>query len=68
VWFAAIPMVFVMAVTVVSLVLQIRSIGTAAVGTVPWINGLVGIVLMALTAVLVAYALRAWRRPAATVP
>jgi carbon starvation protein len=67
-WFAAIPMVFVMAVTVVSLVLQIRSIGTAEIGSVAWVNGLVGAILMALTALLVTYALRAWRRPPATVP
>ncbi|HLL24978.1 MAG TPA: carbon starvation CstA family protein, partial [Kofleriaceae bacterium] len=38
-WYTAIPMVFVFAVTLVSLVLQVKSLLHASVGTAPWING-----------------------------
>ena len=61
IWFTFVPMVLVMAVTVVSLVLQLRLITSAAAGSPPWINGLVSLVLLGLALVLVGYAIRAWR-------
>jgi carbon starvation protein len=60
-WFTAIPMVLVFAVTIVSLVFQFKLLFDAAVGTGPWINGLVSVVLLSLALVLVGYAVRAWR-------
>jgi len=68
VWFTAVPMVLVFAVTAVSLVLQIRFVMNAAVGSAPWINGLVSAVLLALALTLVGYAARAWRAIPATTP
>jgi carbon starvation protein len=62
-WFTIIPTVLVMAVTVTSLVLQVRNLGRYDAGTTPWINGLVALVLLALATALVAFALRAVRRP-----
>ena len=62
-WFTLIPTAFVLAVTVTSLVLQIRVMTTTAAWTTPWINGLVSIVLLALAGLLVAFATRAFRRP-----
>jgi carbon starvation protein len=68
-WFAAVPMVLVLAVTAVSLVIQVRQLGRADTGSVAWINGLVALVLLTLALVLVGFAVRAWRRPTpATVP
>ena len=61
IWFTAIPMVLVFAVTIVSLILQMKFLLRAAVGSPPWINGLVSVILLALAMVLVGYALRAWR-------
>lgn len=61
IWYTVGPMVLVMGVTVVALVLQARSLALAAVGTAPWINGLVSAVLLALAVTLVLYAARAWR-------
>jgi carbon starvation protein len=60
-WFTLIPMVLVFVVTVVSLVLQMKFLVRATVGTAPWINGLVSMVLLALALVLVGIAARAWR-------
>ncbi|MDQ3340920.1 MAG: carbon starvation protein A [Myxococcota bacterium] len=60
-WFTAIPMVLVFAVTIVSLTLQIKFLLRAAVGTAPWINGLVSVILLVLAAILVGYAGRAWK-------
>jgi carbon starvation protein CstA len=62
-WFTLIPTAFVLAVTVTSLVLQIRVMGTAAAWTTPWLNGLVSVVLLALAGLLVVFAARALRRP-----
>lgn len=64
IWYTVAPMVLVMAVTVVALVLQTQLLVNAAVGTAPWINGLVSAVLLALAVVLVVAAVRAWREPA----
>jgi carbon starvation protein len=64
IWFTVLPMVLVMAVTVVALVIQARTLADAAVGSALWINGLVSVVLLGLTAALVVYAARAWRAPA----
>jgi carbon starvation protein len=61
VWFTAIPMVLVFAVTLVSLVLQLELLATAAVGTAPWINGVVSVILLALSLALVGFAARAWK-------
>jgi carbon starvation protein len=61
VWYTVGPMVLVMAVTVVALVLQVRTIAEASVGSAPWINGLVSAILLALAVTLIAFALRAWR-------
>lgn len=60
-WYTLLPMLFVMAVTVTSLVLQMRALGRAAAGSAPWINGLVCAVLLVLACALVGYAVRAWR-------
>jgi hypothetical protein len=53
-----------MVVTVTSLVLQLRPLVAAAIGSAPWINALVSLVLLGLAITLVAYAVRAWREPA----
>jgi carbon starvation protein len=65
IWFTLAPMLLVFAVTVVSLVLQINLLTTAAAGSAPWLNGLVSLILLGLALILVAYAFRAWREPAA---
>jgi carbon starvation protein len=62
-WFTLIPTAAVLAVTVTSLILQIRVLGTAKAWSTPWLNGVVSVVLLALAALLVAYATRALRRP-----
>ena len=64
VWYTVAPMVLVMGVTVVALVLQTRTLAQTAVGSAPWINGLVSAVLLALAGTLVVFAVRAWREPA----
>lgn len=61
-WFATIPMVFVLGVTVVSLVLQIRQLATATFASAPWFNGLVALVLLALAASMIVIAVRALAR------
>ncbi len=63
-WFTLVPTALVMAVTVTSLVLQARNLTRFEVGTTPWINGLVAVILLALAAALVGFAVRAMRRPA----
>ena len=64
IWFTVVPMVFVMAVTVVALVLQTRALVDAAVGTRA-VDQRPGVaVLLGLAVVLVVYAVRAWRVPA----
>jgi carbon starvation protein len=68
IWFTLAPMVFVFVVTVVSLVLQIGQLSSGAVGTTPWLNGLVSLILLGLALILVGYALRAWRDKAAVPP
>jgi carbon starvation protein len=65
IWYTVAPMVLVMAVTVVALVLQTRTLVEATVGSAAWINGLVSAVLLALAVTLVIYAARAWREPTA---
>jgi len=65
-WFAAVPMVFVMAVTVVALVLHARQLVQAAVMSTSWLNGLVAVILLALTGALVWYATIALLRPTTT--
>ena len=60
-WFTAIPMVLVFCVTIVSLVFQVKFLLRAAIGTAPWINGLVSVILLALAMLLVGFAARAWR-------
>jgi carbon starvation protein len=61
IWFTAIPMVLVFAVTLVSLVFQVKFLLKASVGSAPWINGLVSVILLVLAIVLVGYAARAWK-------
>jgi carbon starvation protein len=61
IWFTLGPLVLVMTVTVVSLLLQIRQITQAPLGSAPWINGLVSMVLLGLALVLVGYAFRGWK-------
>ncbi|HEX5062114.1 MAG TPA: carbon starvation protein A, partial [Kofleriaceae bacterium] len=61
IWFTLAPMVLVFSVTVVSLTLQIKQLTHAAVGTAPWLNGLVSLILLGLALILVGYAARAWR-------
>jgi carbon starvation protein len=65
-WFTLVPLVVVFAVTVVSLVMQLRAVVRTAAFTVPWINGVVSTVLLALALILVGYAARAWRVPRAS--
>ncbi len=65
-WFTLVPMALVMAVTVTSLILQARNLARFEVGTTPWLNGLVAVVLLGLAAALVGFAARAVRQtPAA---
>lgn len=59
-WFTLVPMVFVFAVTTVSLFVQINLATDAATGSAAWINGLVSLVLLGLAVVLVIYAVRSW--------
>lgn len=66
IWYVVVPMVFVLAVTVVALVMQTRTLVEDAIGSAPWINGLVCAVLLVLAAMLVVYAVRAWRLPGPT--
>jgi len=61
IWFTLAPMVLVFSVTVVSLVLQIKALTEAAIGSASWLNGLVSLVLLGLALILVAYAYRAWQ-------
>jgi carbon starvation protein len=61
IWFTLAPMVLVFSVTVVSLVLQIKAVGSAAFGSAAWLNGLVSVILLGLALILVGYAARAWR-------
>ncbi|HEY5945196.1 MAG TPA: carbon starvation CstA family protein [Kofleriaceae bacterium] len=67
IWFTLAPMIFVFAVTVVSLALQINQVAKSAIGSAAWLNGLVSLVLLGLALILVGYAVQAWRglRPAA---
>jgi hypothetical protein len=60
-WFTLVPMALVLAVTVTSLVLQGRSVLSAAVGSTAWINGAVSVVLLGLAATLVAYGVQVVR-------
>lgn len=61
VWFTLLPMVLVFAVTVVSLVLQVKQVAAATVGSAAWLNGLVSLILLGLAMILVVYAARAWK-------
>ena len=54
-------MTSVFAVTLVSLVLQVKQVANSTVGSASWINGLVSLVLLGLAAILVIYAARAWK-------
>jgi carbon starvation protein len=63
IWFTVVPMFLVMAVTLVSLVLQMGQLSEAPVGSAQWLNGLVSLILLGLALVLVGYALRAWKSP-----
>jgi carbon starvation protein len=60
-WFTLVPMLLVMAVTVTSLVILIHDLFVAKAGSSSWINGLVAAVLLALTALLVAAAVKVLR-------
>jgi carbon starvation protein len=64
IWYVFAPMVFVMVVTVVSLLLQAQLLVRAAFGSARWLNGAVAIALLALAVTLVVEAARAWRGPA----
>ena len=61
-WFAAVPMVFVMAVTVVSLAIQARQVLQSEPLSMPWTNGVVALILIALAAVLVWFGAKAIRQ------
>jgi carbon starvation protein len=61
IWFTAIPMVLIFAVTIVSLGFQIKYVVKATVGSAPWINGLVSLVLLGLALALIGFAMRAWK-------
>ena len=61
-WYTFAPMVFVLAVTVVALVIQVGALVDAASFTAPWINGLVSVLLLGLAATLVVLAARAAAR------
>jgi len=67
-WYALVPMVLVMSVTVTSLALQLRALGTAAAGSPTWINGLVSALLLALAGTLCGYAYKAWRAGPVAAP
>jgi carbon starvation protein len=68
-WFAALPMAFVMTVTVVALVLQASHAFSQAAGLdLMAVNGLVAVTLLGLAAGLVAYGARAFRAAAALLP
>lgn len=58
-WYTFYPMLFVMAVTVTALVLQARQLWLAAIGSAPWINGLVSVLLLGLAAIMTVDAFRA---------
>lgn len=58
-WYTFYPMLGVMAVTVTSLVLQSRQLWQTPLGSAPWINGLVSVLLLGLSGVMVVDALRA---------
>jgi hypothetical protein len=45
----------------VSLVLQVKQIAHATVGSASWLNGLVSLILLGLALILVVYAARAWK-------
>jgi carbon starvation protein len=61
-WFAALPMAFVMTITVTALVLQASNAFSQAAGLdLMAINGLVAVTLLGLAAGLVAYGARAFR-------
>jgi carbon starvation protein len=61
-WFAALPMAFVMTVTVTALVLQASNAFSQAAGLdLMAVNGLVAVTLLGLAAGLVAYGARAFR-------
>jgi carbon starvation protein len=64
-WFATIPMFFVMAVTVVSLILQMKAafFRPAFAFDMTFANGVVSLVLLALAALLGMEAARAWGSP-----
>jgi carbon starvation protein len=66
-WFAALPMAFVMTVTVTALVLQASNAFAQAAGLdLMAVNGLVAVTLLGLTAGLVAYGARAFRTATAS--
>jgi carbon starvation protein len=65
-WYTFYPMLGVMAVTITALVLQARQLWRAALGSTPWINGLVSVLLLGLAAIMIFDAARA--RNVTTVP
>jgi len=67
-WFAAVPMGFVLIVTVVSLCLQVPNLWRSGVTSIAGINGAVSALLVALAASLVWYGARAMRRSTTPVP
>lgn len=66
-WYTAIPMVFVMAITVTALVVQIthgaRALRAETIDRTPVVNGFVGLILLALAVFFVVQAAGALRRP-----
>lgn len=64
-WYTFYPMLAVMAVTLTSLVLQARQLWQSPMGSPPWINGLVSVLLLILTAIMVG---DAWRSRKAMPP
>lgn len=66
-WFTVVSMALVMAVTVTSLAFLVDDLAVASVGSSGWINDLVAVVGLGLTALLVVAAVRVLRpgRPAA---
>lgn len=59
-WFTLLPCIFVATITLTSLVLQMRQLAEAAVGSPAWINALVAVVLAGLAVAVGVLGMRAW--------
>ncbi|MBK9072704.1 MAG: carbon starvation protein A [Myxococcales bacterium] len=66
-WFTLAPCLFVASITLTSLVLQIRELAAATLGSPAWINAVVALVLAGLAIAIGVLGVRAWRQPALPV-